>query len=291
MEIWQALSDSPGLFGLAIGALGLIVGSFLNVVIHRLPVMLDRQWRNDCSSLISPVLQASEPSAPFNLMVPRSRCPYCQGMITALDNIPVVSYVMLGGRCRHCKARISARYPLVEVVSAGTAAFAAMHFGFGLMALFAVIFTWALIALTLIDFDTQLLPDVITLPMMWLGILVNYHGLFVSLQVSVIGAVVGYLSLWTVYWLFKLVTGKEGMGYGDFKLLAMIGAWLGWPALPAVILLASVVGSIVGLGLIVLRGHDRAQPIPFGPYLASAGWLAMLGGQDWIQHFFAPGGL
>src|SRR5574343_1671462 len=264
--------------------LGLFVGSFLNVVIHRLPLMLEADWRTQATELLNPApasaLAEGSPPEPFNLAVPRSRCPHCGHLITALENIPVVSYLVLGGKCSHCKAPISLRYPFVEAVTALLSGVAAVHFGYGAAALGALLFCWALVALTFIDLDTQLLPDDITLPLLWLGLLLNLNHTFVPLQEAVIGAAAGYLALWSIYWLFKLATGKEGMGYGDFKLLAALGAWMGWTMLPVIILLSSLVGAVVGICLIVFRRHGRNQPIPFGPYLAAAGLLAMMHGHE-----------
>ena len=255
--------------------LGLAVGSFLNVVIHRLPKMMERQWRSECAEL-----DGKEPPVGerYNLVVPRSRCPSCAQPITALQNIPVVSYLVLGGKCAGCKTRISPRYPFVEMVSAALAGYAAWRFGPTLAGVSAIVFVWAMIALTFIDLDTFYLPDDITLPLLWTGLLFNLGDAHVDLRSAVIGASAGYLALWSVFWLFKLATGKEGMGYGDFKLLAAIGAWLGWQILPLVILLSSFVGVIIYVGLMLLGRHDRETPIPFGPYLAIAGVIALLHG-------------
>jgi len=282
------LQNSPLTFISLCGMLGLMVGSFLNVVIHRLPRMMERAWQAQCAELSGKPLPDS---APYNLLLPRSACPHCNRPIGALENIPVISYLLLGGRCKGCGARISPRYPLVEAVSGLLSAYAAWHFGFGIAALAALAFIWALIALTFIDFDTQLLPDAITLPLLWLGLLLNLQGTFTSIGHAVVGAAVGYLALWSVYWLFKLATGKEGMGYGDFKLLAAIGAWLGWTMLPLTILLSSLVGAIVGIVLIVFARHGRNIPIPFGPYLAGGGLIALFWGQPLTQgylQFLAP---
>ncbi|MEK7810568.1 MAG: A24 family peptidase, partial [Pseudomonadota bacterium] len=255
------LQSSPLVFALCSGILGLLVGSFLNVVIHRLPKMMERDWQSQCAELNG---QVPSQTSPYNLVVPRSACPHCGHAITALENIPVLSYVFLRGKCAGCAVAISPRYPLVEAVSGMLSAFAAWHFGFGLAGIAAILFIWALIALTCIDFDTQLLPDSITLPLLWLGLLVNLNGAFTTLENSVIGAAAGYLVLWSVYWMFRLVTGKEGMGFGDFKLLAAIGAWLGWSMLPLVILLSSAVGAVIGIALIIVAQHGRNIPIPFG---------------------------
>jgi leader peptidase (prepilin peptidase)/N-methyltransferase len=276
------LQDNPALFVTVCGLLGLMVGSFLNVVIHRLPKMMEREWHAQCAELSG---ESISESAPYNLLVPRSACPHCQHAIGALENIPVISYLMLRGKCKGCGAHISARYPIVEILSGILSAYAAWHFGFGLAAGAALIMVWALIALTFIDFDTQLLPDAITLPLLWLGLLLNINATFTSLTDAVIGAIAGYLVLWSVYWLFKLVTGKEGMGYGDFKLLAAIGAWLGWTMLPLTILLSSLVGAVVGIVLIVVAKHGRNIPIPFGPYLAGGGLIALFWGQPLTQSY------
>lgn len=260
--------------------LGLLVGSFLNVVIHRLPKMMENEWRVQAEGIINPDKESPEPSRPvYNLVVPRSACPKCGNQITAIENIPIVSYLALRGRCRKCQTRISPRYPVVEAVTGVLSGLVAWHFGFGIAAVSALVLLWGLIALTFIDADTQFLPDSITLPLLWLGLIVNINGTFTDLRSAVIGAVVGYLALWTVYWVFKLVTKKEGMGYGDFKLLAAIGAWLGWQVLPLVILLSSVVGATVGIVLIILSRLGRNIPIPFGPYLAMAGFIALLWGK------------
>ncbi|MDH4173014.1 MAG: A24 family peptidase [Betaproteobacteria bacterium] len=267
-------------------ALGLCIGSFLNVVIHRLPKMMEREWREQCAELAA-AATAPAPAGRYNLLVPRSACPACGHRITALQNIPLVSWLALRGKCAACGARIAARYPVVELAAGLIGAYAAWRFGASLAALGAAVFGWSLLALTVIDLDTQLLPDDITLPLLWGGLLVNLAGAFVPLRTAVIGAVAGYLSLWFVYWGFKLATGKEGMGYGDFKLLAAIGAWLGWQKLPLVILLSSVVGAAVGIALIVIARHGREKPIPFGPYLAAAGLIALFWG-DIIMRRWLP---
>ncbi|MEC5387351.1 A24 family peptidase [Uliginosibacterium sp. H3] len=259
------------------GLMGLCVGSFLNVVIHRLPKMLEQQWQEEAASL-----RDEEPpkSERYNLATPRSKCPHCGHLISALENIPVVSYIALRGRCRGCRAHISARYPLVELLTGILSAGAAWHFGYGWACLGALAFLWSMVALCFIDLDTMLLPDDITLPLLWLGLLLNVGSVFSTLPNAVAGAAAGYLVLWSVYWLFKLVTGKEGMGYGDFKLLAAIGAWLGWQVLPIVILLSSLVGAIIGISLMVFAKHGRETPIPFGPYLAAAGVIALFFGKQ-----------
>lgn len=281
MDILSFLQTTPGAF-IAVSALfGLLVGSFLNVVIYRLPVMLERTWLAHCHELMRKEPEPGDATQQtFNLILPRSQCRKCGHTITAKENIPVISYLLLKGRCSSCGEPISARYPLIETVTAILTAVVAAQFGVGLTALMAMLLTWALIALTMIDYDHHLLPDDITLPMMWLGLLCSLFGLFIDPQSSILGAAAGYLSLWTVYQVFKLATGKEGMGFGDFKLLAMLGAWMGWQMLPVIILLSSVVGAVVGIALIVVRGRDRNIPIPFGPYLAAAGWLALLWGDE-----------
>lgn len=280
------LSD-PLVFALCAALLGLCVGSFLNVVIHRLPKMMERQWRAECTELSgeetpAPVVE------PYNLVVPRSACPACSRPITAIENIPLLSWIVLRGECAGCSARISPRYPAVEALTAALSAYIAWHFGFGMAAAGALLFTWAMIALTFIDLDTFYLPDSITLPLLWLGLLFNISGTYAPLPGAVIGAAAGYLSLWSVYWIFKWATGKEGMGYGDFKLLAAIGAWLGWQMLPLTILLSSLVGAAIGIGLIVFAGRGRSVPIPFGPYLAIAGMIALLHGPALTRTWFGP---
>jgi leader peptidase (prepilin peptidase)/N-methyltransferase len=276
------LQTSPLIFSVFAGMIGLMVGSFLNVVIHRLPKMMEREWHAQCAELMG---QTQEPAPKYNLVVPRSACPNCGHAIGAFENVPLLSYLFLRGKCKGCGATISLRYPIVEAISCLLSAYAAWHFGFGLAGLAALLFVWAMIALTFIDFDTQLLPDDITLPLLWLGLLLNLNGAYTSLQNAVVGAVVGYLTLWSVYWLFKLATGKEGMGFGDFKLLAAIGAWLGWTLLPLVILLSSVVGAVIGIALIVFTKHGRNIPIPFGPYLAGGGLIALFWGQTLTQNY------
>jgi leader peptidase (prepilin peptidase)/N-methyltransferase len=270
----SALTD-PLYFTAVVAVLGLCVGSFLNVVIHRLPGMLERQWRTECADLAGTEPPATEH---YNLVVPRSRCPACGHGITALENIPVVSYLMLRGRCSSCGARISPRYPLVEALAGLLSGYVAWHFGPGAAAAGALFFCWAMVALAFIDLDTFYLPDSITLLLLWAGLLFNVFGVYTDLRSAVIGAAAGYLALWSVFWVFKLATGKEGMGYGDFKLLAAIGAWLGWKMLPLVILLSSFVGAVVGLTLIAFARHERQKPIPFGPYLAAAGVIALFHG-------------
>ncbi len=278
----DAITSSPALFSFLCGTLGLLVGSFLNVVIYRLPRMMEREWHNQCAEL-----RGEEPpeQEPLSLIKPRSRCPQCGHQITALENIPIVSWMILGGRCSACRATISPRYPTVEAVTGLLTAFAAAHFGFGWGSLGAILFIWSMIALTCIDFDTKYLPDAITLPLLWGGLLFNLFGTYIDLPSAVVGSMTGYLSLWSVYWAFKLATGKEGMGYGDFKLLAALGAWQGWQMLPLIILLSSLVGATVGILLIVLTKRGRDIPIPFGPYLATAGVIALFWGKELTAHY------
>lgn len=271
---------SPLLAGGLILALGLCIGSFLNVVIYRLPVMMQRQWDNECCNLNE---QEPKHSDTFNLAKPASRCPKCGHKIRAWENIPVFSWLLLKGKCSSCKTPISLRYPLVELVTGLLSLLVFVVFGPTLKMATALVLTWALIALTMIDFDTQLLPDDITLPLVWLGLLVNINGLWIPLDQAVIGAMCGYLSLWSIYWLFKLVTGKEGMGYGDFKLLAAFGAWIGPTQLPLIILLSSVVGAVIGGGYAIIR--KQSAPFAFGPYLAIAGLIAVFGGTEIVDWY------
>ena len=312
-DIADLYAANPALFAGSVFVLGLVVGSFLNVVIYRLPMMLDREWRTQAADYVSststpgapdaaptpgPPQPASPPPERFDLIVPRSACPHCRAPITAWQNIPVISWLVLRGRCAACKAPISARYPVVELATGILSAWVAWHFGFGAAAACAVALTWVLIALTGIDLDHQLLPDNITLPMLWAGLLaavaigpIEGSALPVSPHEAIIGAAVGYLSLWLVFHAFRLITGKEGMGYGDFKLFAALGAWMGWKILPLVILLSAGTGAVLGVAMIVLRGRDRAAPIPFGPYLAAAGWIAMLYGRELIDGYLRVSGL
>jgi leader peptidase (prepilin peptidase)/N-methyltransferase len=287
----QLFANSPWFFISTVFALSLLVGSFLNVVIYRLPIMMEREWRAQCEEIAAQ--PASElPSGRFDLTVPRSRCPSCGVMITALQNIPIVSYLFLGGKCANCKTKISKRYPIIEASTAIATAYVAWRFGFGWETAAAIALTWSLIAISVIDFDTQLIPDSISLPLLWVGLSLSlFHPvdaaerLFIDPKSSIVGALAGYLSLWSIYHLFRLLTGKEGMGYGDFKLLAALGAWLGWQMLPLVIMLSAVVGATVGTGLIVFARHDKSIPIPFGPYLAAAGWIAMLYGPEIVDYY------
>ena len=286
----NTLQQIPLPFFYAVSALlGLLVGSFLNVVIRRLPRMIEAAWRTECREFagISP---AEEPGPePYNLLRPGSRCPRCGHRISALENIPLLGYLLLGGRCAGCNGTISLRYPLVETLTAGMTLFVAVKFGASAQTLFACLFTWALISLTFIDIDRQLLPDTITLPFLWLGLLCNYFGLFTDLYSSVMGAAAGYGIFWLTYQIFKLVTGKEGLGLGDLKLLAMLGAWAGWQALAPIIFLSSLLGSLVGLYLVLFRRRQRSAPIPFGPYLAVAGWLSLVWGLNLFDYLYRQG--
>ncbi len=278
--------DTPTGFIAIIGLLGLAAGSFLNVVIYRLPIMLKRHWSDECRELLSvPSSTAADRNQTYNLVTPRSACPQCGHEINALENIPVISYLVLRGKCRVCGAPISLQYPLVEILTAVLSLLVAWYFGYSWQAAAALLLTWALIALSVIDLQTSLLPDSITLPFVWLGLLVNMGEILTDLHSSLLGAVCGYLSLWLVYYLFKWLTGKEGMGFGDFKLLALLGAWMGWQMLPLIILASSFLGAMVGIGLILFRGQDKNIPIPFGPYLALAGWIALLWGPQITQTY------
>lgn len=269
------------------GIFGLLIGSFLNVVIHRIPKMMQRESDNYVAHESGKPLPHTDR---YNLMAPRSACPHCGHRIGALENIPVISYLAIGGKCVKCRAAISMRYPLVELLTGVLSALTVWHFGSGLAGLASLGFIWLLIALTFIDADTQLLPDDLTFLLLWSGLLVNLNGTFVPLQDAVIGAAAGYLSLWSVYWLFKLATGKEGMGYGDFKLLAALGAWLGWKMLPLIILLSSLVGALVGISLIIFVKRSRENPIPFGPYLAVAGFIALFFGEGMVRAYLGHPG-
>ena len=278
MPLNEILIHSPLAFVLLAGITGLLVGSFLNVVIWRLPKMLERDWREQAHDILG--LPGETPLPTYNLLLPHSQCPHCEHRIRVWENIPLLSYVFLRGRCSACAAAISPRYPLTELACGLLSAFVAWHFGFGWPACLMLVMSWGLLAMSLIDAEHQILPDVLVLPLIWLGLIVNSFGLFVSLHEALWGAIAGYSLLWSVFWLFKLVTGKDGMGYGDFKLLAMLGAWGGWQILPLTILLSSLVGAIIGLLTLRLRNAKTSTPIPFGPYLAIAGWIALLwGGQ------------
>ncbi|MDM8558142.1 A24 family peptidase [Candidatus Parabeggiatoa sp. HSG14] len=318
MNILTLLATEPSVLILVVGILGLIVGSFLNVVIYRLPIMMECSFQQECAEFyqynnnidnfkkliflkklgleprrirqlfIATNFNVTSPKhcESFNLWMPRSRCPHCGHLITALENIPIISFIWQRGQCTACHQAISLRYPLVEALSAILAVSIAYRFGFGWPLLGALALTWALLAASLIDFDHQLLPDSITLPLLWLGLFCNLFGLYTDIISAIIGAMAGYLLLWSVYWLFKLVTKKEGMGYGDFKLLAMLGAFLGWQQLPFIIFMSSLVGAVVGIFLVLRRGHDKNVPIPYGPYLAAAGWISLLWGSPFLIFSF-----
>jgi len=289
MSLVEFLSSMPAVWLTVVGLLSLLIGSFLNVVILRLPVMMEREWRAQAAAVEGREEEATEP---FNLVVPRSRCPQCGAAVRAWQNIPILSYVLLRGRCAQCATPIGLRYPIVEGFTALTSVLVAWRFGVTPEAVAALVFTWTLIALAVIDIDHQLLPDSMTLPLLWLGLLLSlWHDtaggtvLFQTPREAIIGAAAGYLSLWSVYHLFRLATGKEGMGYGDFKLLAALGAWLGWQMLPLIILLSAAVGAVVGIALMVFTRRGRDVPIPFGPYLAAAGWIALLYGREIIDAY------
>jgi leader peptidase (prepilin peptidase)/N-methyltransferase len=298
-ELAGLYSAEPWLFSGSIFVLGLVVGSFLNVVAYRLPLILEREWKREASQILQEAGGAdTAESERFTLSHPRSACPACKTPIRIRDNVPVLSWLVLRGRCAACAAPISARYPLVELVSGVLSAWVAWHFGFGTTTLCALVVTWSLIALTCIDVDHQLLPDGITLPLMWLGLVASVavgasagNPLPASPADAVLGAACGYSSLWLVFHLFKLVTGKEGMGYGDFKLYAALGAWLGWKLLPLIILLSAAAGALVGIGMILLKGRDRAAPMPFGPYLAAAGWIVMMYGDSLVHGYLRASGI
>ncbi|WP_049723587.1 prepilin peptidase [Gilvimarinus polysaccharolyticus] len=268
---------------LFISLLGLALGSFFNVLILRLPKIMEASWREQCCELLEQPGDA--PKESFGLAFPASHCPKCKTPIMPWQNIPVISYLLLKGKCASCKVRISPRYPVIELVTALLSLAIVVQFGLTAATGPLLVLTWALLVLTVIDIDTQLLPDNITLPLVWLGLIVNYFGLVTDLHSALWGAVFGYLSLWLVFWAFKLLTGKEGMGYGDFKLLAALGAWMGWQMLPLIIILSSLVGAVIGIGMIVIKGRDKNIPIPFGPYLAIAGWIALLWGDEIVQRY------
>ena len=277
MSALELLIQTPALLYATVGLFALAVGSFLNVVIHRLPLMMEQAWRRECAELTGEEVPAAER---LSLALPGSRCPHCGHALRARENIPLLSYLFLRGRCSACAQPIGARYPLVEAGTALLSLLVVWHFGVTWEAGAALILTWGLIVLAGIDIDTQFLPDSITLPLLWLGLLLSLAGGFASPRDAILGAALGYLFLWTIYQGFKLITGREGMGYGDFKLFALFGAWLGWQALPMILILSSVVGAVIGLALLARRGQDRHTPLPFGPYLAAAGWLALLWGDS-----------
>ena len=292
MQFLEPLATHPALFIGCCVVLGLLVGSFLNVVIYRVPVMMEMALRAECAGLNGPAGVSDAPASAFNLVTPRSRCPACKAPISALQNVPVISWLVLGRKCASCSAPISARYPLVEAATGVLTGFIAWHFGFGATALAAIAFTWFLIALTMIDFDTQFLPDQLTYPLLWLGLIVSlWHPVWadgaapVTPRDSIMGAAVGYLSLWSIFWAFKLLTGKEGMGYGDFKLLAALGAWLGWQMLLPIILFASGVGALFGIVIMIRQRRGKDTPMAFGPFLAIAGWLVMIFGHDAVSRY------
>lgn len=276
MTLTSLLTENASALIFSCVVFGLLIGSFLNVVVYRLPLMLQRDWQSQAREVLE--LPAAAPADTFNLILPNSCCPQCGHEIRPWENIPVISYLFLRGKCSNCKAPISKRYPLVELACGLLSGYVAWHFGFTWQAGAMLLLAWGLLAMSLIDADHQLLPDVLVLPLLWLGLIVNYFGLFTSLEDALWGAIAGYLSLWSVYWLFKLITGREGMGYGDFKLLAMLGAWGGWQILPLTILLSSLVGAVLGVIMLRMRGRDSSTPMPFGPYLAIAGWIALLWG-------------
>jgi leader peptidase (prepilin peptidase)/N-methyltransferase len=310
-DVVALYSASPAWFVGSVFVLGLLIGSFLNVVIYRLPIMLERQWRAEAALMANSASNAPPSSTPasaptehpehperFGLITPRSACPHCKAPIKAWQNIPLISWLALRGRCAACRGPISVRYPLIELATGLFSAAVAWHFGPDASAACALLLTWSLIALTGIDIDHQLLPDAITLPLLWAGLLaavligpVSGAGIPVSPRDAILGAAAGYVSLWAVYHAFRLITGKEGMGYGDFKLFAALGAWLGWKLLPLIILLSAATGAVLGIALIVLRGRDRAAPLPFGPYLAAAGWLALLYGDELVSGYLRLSGL
>jgi leader peptidase (prepilin peptidase) / N-methyltransferase len=298
MSMIALLASSPALFTGACLVLGLIVGSFLNVVIHRVPIMLERQWREQCAELAQSGHDATVPAAfdtskdRYNLIVPRSACPACKAPITALQNVPIVSYLILRGRCARCGVHISLRYPIVEALTGVLSAAVACKLGFAWPTAAALVLTWFLVALAFIDIDHQLLPDSLTLPLLWLGLLLSLFGpapggapLPADVRSSIIGAIAGYVCLWSVYHLFRLLTAKEGMGYGDFKLLAAIGAWLGWQMLLPTVLIAAAVGAVAGIALLAARGQSRSTPIAFGPFLAAAGWLMLMFGRELVTGY------
>jgi len=285
------LENNPTIFYSTVAIFSLLIGSFLNVVIYRLPKMLEQSWYKECREFLADELKTPTESThqvkDITLSTPASTCPKCGHLIRFYENIPVISWLFLRGKCSQCKHKISLRYPLIELITACLSTVIAVHYGVTLTAVFLILLTYALICLTMIDFDHMLLPDQITLPFIWLGLLININGAIVPLHDAVIGAVVGYMSLYCIFWVFKLLTGKEGMGYGDFKLVALFGAWLGWQLLPLLILMASVVGAIIGISLLLFKGHKREQAIPFGPYLAIAGWITLLWGNTIWQWYLS----
>ncbi|MEO1879448.1 MAG: A24 family peptidase [Methylococcales bacterium] len=278
-DIHLILQSSPLILTSLAFIIGLLMGSFLNVVIYRLPVMMEQEWKKECTEYLD-LEKAPETNAPFNLIVPASQCSNCHTAIKPYQNIPLISYLLLAGKCAACHNYISLRYPAIESLTAITSAIVAWHFGYNADMFFALLLTWSLIALSFIDIDHQLLPDAINLPVLWLGLFLSIFSIYTDTSSSIIGAIAGYLSLWSVYHLFKLVTGKEGMGYGDFKLLALFGAWLGWQYLPIIILLSTLVAAVIGLTLVIFTQKDHNTPIPFGPYIATSGWLTLIWGEQ-----------
>jgi len=291
MDFIDYLQQNPSVFFIYIGLLGLLIGSFLNVVIHRLPLMMEQEWRVQCLEFLEQQEEPINEIPPLTLSNPRSRCPHCGHQIKAIENIPIISYLFLRGRCSGCDASISIRYPLIELITCLLSLAVAWRFGISSQTVAALLLTWTLITLSMIDFDHKLLPDSITLPLLWLGLLLSLWGIFTTPESAIIGAAAGYLSLWSVFQLFRLITGKEGMGFGDFKLLALFGAWLGWQYLPQIIMLSSLVGAVIGITLVLLRGRDRNIPIPFGPYLAIAGWISLLWGDHINQAYLTWAGM
>lgn len=285
MSLFNLLEHSTPFLLSTVFVLGLIVGSFLNVVIHRLPKMMQKEWRSDCCEFLEIENTNQSDKKNYNLVVPRSACPECGHQITALENIPLLSYLFLRGKCSNCSTHISLRYPTIELISGLVSALAAWHFGFSIETLMIMLLSWSLICLTMIDYEEQLLPDSITLPLLWLGILCNYFEMFTSLESSILGTIFGYLAFWFIYILFKITTGKEGMGHGDFKMLSMLGAWLGWQMLPLIIIMSSIVGALIGIVLIIFTSHKKSKPIPFGPYIAVAGWIAIFWGNQLTEQY------
>ena len=283
MLLFNFLQSSLGAFCVTITLLGLVVGSFLNVVIYRLPIMMHKAWNKECCDFLEIEKKNNENEEQFNLLVPFSRCPHCQQKIRAWENIPVLSYIFLKGQCSSCQSSISIRYPAIELLTGLLSFIVAMHFSYGVQVIPALLLTWSLITLSFIDIDHQLLPDDITLPFLWLGLLFGFFSIFTDISSSLIGSMAGYMILWSIYIAFKILTGKEGMGHGDFKLLAMLGAWIGWEMLPFTIILSSFCGALIGISMIVFGGRDRKQAMSFGPYLAMAGWIALIWGEQ-ISH-------
>ena len=292
MNIIEYLANNPVAFSISIGVFGLFIGSFLNVVIHRLPIMLDNEWKHASRDMLGLTDESEEnQKPPYNLVVPRSACPKCGHQITWYENIPVISYLLLGGKCANCKTKISRRYPVVELATGLLFFICANAFGYSILTFWTCILAAFLLVLSLIDYDTKLLPDQLVYVLLWTGLFANLQPSFVPLQSAVLGAIIGYLSLWTIFWLFKFVTGKEGMGYGDFKLFAALGAWFGWQSLFVIIMLASVTGAVLGIVLMIISSKDRNYAIPFGPYLAMAGFLYLFYGPMLIQYYLQSVGL